>query len=182
VTFPVAVALAMDAFAVAVASGSSCKDLTVRHAVRMALFFGGFQAFMPLLGALAGLTIRRYIQTYDHWVAFALLCGVGVKMIYESFKVKTVGNGFNPASVPVLLGLSVATSIDALAVGVTLSLLVSDIILAAAVIGAVTFVLSYAGTVIGKKLGHFFENRIETLGGVVLIVLGMKILLTHILS
>ncbi|HEC02346.1 MAG TPA: hypothetical protein ENI81_02320, partial [Phycisphaerales bacterium] len=112
VTFPVAVALAMDAFAVAVASGSSCKDLTVRHAVRMALFFGGFQAFMPLLGALAGLTIRRYIQSYDHWVAFALLCGVGVKMIYESFKVKTVGNGFNPASVPVLLGLSVATSID----------------------------------------------------------------------
>ncbi|MHC4575129.1 MAG: manganese efflux pump MntP [Planctomycetota bacterium] len=177
----IAVGLAMDAFAVSIVSGSTYKQLGIKHALRMALFFGGFQAFMPLIGALAGLTLKKYVIDYDHWVAFGLLTAIGGKMIYESFKIKTTDNTFNPSNIFVLLALSVATSIDALAVGVTLSLLVAGLFLAVTVIGIVTFVLSYLGIYIGKKFGHFFESRIEALGGLVLIALGAKILIGHLL-
>jgi len=177
-----AVGLAMDAFAVSVVSGATCKQLRVRHAVRMAFFFGGFQAVMPLMGALAGLTLRRYIASYDHWVAFVLLSAVGGKMIWESFKIEAPGRSADPSNILVLLILSVATSIDALAVGVTLSLLVAKLVVAAAVIGAVTFLLSYAGVLIGKRFGHFFESRIEAIGGLILVALGLRILLGDLLS
>lgn len=177
----IAVALAMDAFAVAIVSGSAYKKLQVKHALRMALFFGLFQACMPLIGALAGLTIRDFIVGWDHWLAFFLLAAVGAKMIYESFKIKPEKRNLNPASLPVLIALALATSIDALAVGVTLSLIVASFVLAVIVIGIVTFVLSYLGVYIGKKLGHFFESKIEALGGIILIALGAKILLQHLL-
>jgi putative Mn2+ efflux pump MntP len=178
----IAVALAMDAFAVSVVSGSAYKKLQVKHALRMALFFGLFQACMPLVGALAGLTIREFIAGWDHWFAFFLLAAVGAKMIYESFKIRPEKRNLNPASLPVLFALALATSIDALVVGVTLPLLVAGFVLAVTVIGIVTFVLSYLGVYIGKKLGHFFESRIEALGGIILIGLGAKILLQHLLS
>jgi manganese efflux pump family protein len=177
----IAIGLAMDAFAVSVASGAAYKQLHIKHAFRIALFFGGFQAFMPLIGALAGLTIKSYIQGLDHWIAFVILSAIGIKMIYESLKIsETKEECFNPANISVLLTLSVATSIDALVVGITLSLVASNIFNAVIIIGLVTFILSYAGVYIGKKIGHFFENKIEALGGLVLIALGVKILIEHL--
>jgi putative Mn2+ efflux pump MntP len=176
----IAVGLAMDAFAVSIVSGSTYKQLRIKHAFRIALFFGGFQAFMPLIGALAGLTVKQRIEAYDHWVAFALLAAVGGKMIYESFQFKPAQKDIDPSNILVLLGLSVATSIDALAVGITLPLITSSIAAAVIIIGLVTFVLSYLGVFIGKHLGHFFESRIEAVGGLILIGLGLKILLKHL--
>lgn len=177
----IAIGLAMDAFVVSIVSGSAYKQLHVKHALRMALFFGAFQAFMPLIGSLAGLGLKDYIADYDHWVAFALLAAVGGKMIYESFKIKSIEDNPDPSNVFVLLVLSIATSIDALAIGITLSLIISSVTLAVIIIGLITFALSYAGVLIGKKFGHFFENRIEALGGLVLIGIGIKILCEHLL-
>ncbi len=177
----IAVGLAMDAFAVSIVSGTAQAQLKVKYALRMAILFGGFQAFMPLVGSLAGLGVKEYIANYDHWVAFGLLSAVGGKMIYESFKIRPAEENFDPSNIFVLLVLSVATSIDALAIGVTLSIIVSSIVTAVIIIGLVTFVLSYIGVFIGKKFGHFFEHRIEAVGGLILIGLGIKILLEHLL-
>ena len=177
----IAVGLAMDAFAVSIVSGTAQAQLKVKHALRMAILFGGFQALMPLVGSLAGLGVKEYIASYDHWVAFGLLSTVGGKMIYESFKIRPAEENFDPSNIFVLLVLSVATSIDALAIGVTLSIIVSSIATAVIIIGMVTFVLSYIGVFIGKKFGHFFEHRIEAVGGLILIGLGLKILLEHLL-
>jgi putative Mn2+ efflux pump MntP len=174
-----AVGLAMDTFAISIVSGATYKELKVQHALRMALFFGGFQALMPLIGYLAGLTVRQYIAPYDHWVAFTLLAAVGVKMIYESFKIEAAEKDRNPADLLILLALAVATSIDALAIGITLSLITHAVITAALIIGLITFILSFVGVYVGKKTGHFFENRIEALGGLVLIAIGLKILIEH---
>lgn len=176
----VAVVLSMDAFAVSVVSGAVYKRLNVPCALRMAVFFGGFQAFMPLIGYLAGLGVKEYIADYDHWAAFGLLLAVGGKMIYESLAMKPAGNKFDPSNVFVLLVLSVATSIDALAIGITLSIITNKIVSAVIIIGVVTFVLSYLGVFIGKRYGHFFENKIEAAGGLVLIGLGVKILAEHL--
>jgi putative Mn2+ efflux pump MntP len=176
----IALGLAMDAFAVSVASGAAYKQLKVRHALRMAAFFGGFQAFMPLLGALAGLRLKEYFASYDHWVAFVILTVIGSRMIYESFKIASVEKNYNPSNIFVLLALSIATSIDALAVGITLSLVTSSIAGAVIVIGIVTFVLSYIGVLVGKKFGHIFENKIEAIGGIVIIAIGAKILFGHL--
>lgn len=176
----IAVGLAMDALAVSIVSGSAYKQLKLKHTLRIALFFGGFQAFMPLVGSLAGLSIKEYTAGFDHWIAFGLLSAVGAKMIYESFKIGPNRKSPDPSKIYVLLVLSVATSIDALAVGVTLSLITSSIITAVIIIGVVTFVLSYLGVSIGKKLGHFFENRLQAIGGLFLITLGAKILIQHL--
>ena len=176
----IAVGLAMDAFAVSIVSGVVYKRLEIKHALRIAVFFGGFQAFMPLIGYLAALSVKEYITGYDHWVAFGLLSAVGGKMIYESFQIKPTNENFDPSNIFVLLILSVATSIDALAVGVTLSFIHNSIIIAVSIIGLVTFALSYVGVFIGSRFGHFFESKIEGLGGLVLIGLGAKILLEHL--
>ncbi len=175
----IAVGLAMDAFAVSIVSGSVYQQLQVRHALRMAVFFGGFQAFMPLIGSLGGMSVKDYVVDYDHWVAFGLLAAVGGKMIYESFKIESAEKNLDPSNILVLLMLALATSIDALAIGITLPLIVSSIAVAVIIIGLVTFVLSYLGVFIGKKFGHFFESRIEAIGGLVLIGLGVKIVLEH---
>ena len=178
----IAVGLAMDAFAVSIASGTACKQLKVRHAVRMAFFFGAFQAFMPLAGSLAGVTFKNVIASYDHWVAFGLLTVIGGKMIYESFTLKRTQDQLNPASITTLLILSIATSIDALAVGVTLSIITSSIFTAVMIIGLITFGLSLIGTWLGRRIGHLFENRIEIAGGIILIAIGLKILGQHLLA
>jgi putative Mn2+ efflux pump MntP len=175
----IAVGLAMDTFAVSIVSGSAYKQLKIKHAFRMAVFFGGFQAIMPLVGSLAGISVKAYIAGYDHWAAFALLSAVGARMIYESFKITKAEENFNPENILVLLALSVATSIDALVVGITLSFLRIPIAIAVTIIGLVTFALSYLGVLIGKRFGHFFENKIEAIGGLVLIALGLKILIQH---
>jgi len=176
----IAVGLAMDAFAVSIVSGAAYKQLKIRHAFRLAVFFGGFQALMPLIGSLAGLGIKQYIANYDHWVAFALLSAVGCKIIYESFKIKPDDKNFDPSNIFTLLILSIVTSIDALTVGITLPLLALSLIKAVIIIGLITFLLSYIGVSVGRKFGHFFESKIEALGGLVLIALGAKILLEHL--
>ncbi|MCK5001275.1 MAG: manganese efflux pump [Anaerohalosphaera sp.] len=179
----IAVGLAMDAFAVSVAAGAAQKQLKVQHALRMAFFFGAFQSIMPLLGWLAGLSFKDAIEPFDHWVAFGLLVVIGGKMIYESFKLKDSQDGstVDPARISVVLILAVATSIDALAVGFTLSLVTEHVAVAVIVIGIITFALSYLGCWLGGKVGHLFENKIEAIGGVILIAIGIKILVQHLL-
>jgi len=176
----IAVGLAMDAFAVSVVTGSLYKDCKRCHALRMALFFGGFQALMPIVGYLAGLGLMEYISAYDHWIAFGLLLFVGGKMIYESFRIEAAERNRDPSNLFVLLALSLATSIDALAVGITLSLLQTPILLAVTTIGLITFGLSYSGVYLGKRFGHFFESKIEIAGGLILIAIGFKILIEHL--
>ena len=176
----IAVGLAMDAFAVSIVSGAAYKQLKIKHAFRLAVFFGGFQALMPLIGSLAGLSIKQYIANYDHWVAFAFLSAVGCRMVYESSKIKPDDKNFDPSNIFTLLILSIATSIDALTVGITLPLLALSLIKAVIIIGLITFLLSYIGVSVGRKFGHFFESKIEALGGLVLIALGAKILLEHL--
>ena len=175
----IAVALAMDAFAVSIVTGSTCRKLHVKHALRMAAFFGGFQAIMPLIGYQAGLSVKEYIENYDHWIAFVLLSAVGIKMIYESFRIKPTNENLEPSGIIALLVLSVATSIDALAVGITLSIITNAVIVAVIIIGLITFLLSYVGVAVGKKYRHFFENRIEALSGFILCALALKILISH---
>jgi len=177
----IALGLSADAFAVSIVSGSAYKQLKIKHAFRIAAFFGGFQAIMPIIGWLAGMSVKEHIADYDHWVALALLSAIGGKMIYESFKVRPAGGNFDPSNIFVLLTLSVATSIDALAIGITLSFLRISIAAVVVIIGLITFVVSYLGVFIGKKFGHLFENKIKAIGGAVLIGLGIKILLEHLL-
>jgi putative Mn2+ efflux pump MntP len=180
VILPIAVGLSMDALAVSVVTGAAYKKLHYHHTLRMAGFFGGAQAIMPVIGYLTGLTISQYISEYDHWVAFGILAAVGLKMIYESFKIKEERKAMHPANVVMLLALAIATSIDAMAVGITLSLITKQIVEAVIIIGLVTFGLCCAGVYIGKRFGHFFESGIEAIGGLVLIGLGVKILLQHL--
>jgi putative Mn2+ efflux pump MntP len=178
----IAVGLAADAFAVSVSSGAIIERLRLRHVLRIALFFGGFQAIMPWIGWKVGSLASGLIRAVDHWLAFVILSLIGGKMIYESFLLKeeAAGNA-NPLSFSVLLALAVATSIDALAVGVTFSFLNVSIYEPIVIIGAVTFLLSVAGTYIGDYFGHIFENRIELAGGLILIGIGCKILVEHTL-
>lgn len=172
----------MDAFAVSITSGLTIHRLKVRHALIIATFFGGFQAIMPVIGWLAGLTVQEYIAAIDHWLAFALLSLVGGKMIYESTFMDEEKERKNPLNIYVLLILSIATSIDALAVGLSFSFLNVSIILPAIAIGVITFILSFSGVYIGDKFGHFFENKIEIFGGLILIAIGLKILLEHLIQ
>ena len=176
----IAFALAMDAFAVSIASGVVIKERKVRHAMRIALFFGGFQAVMPLIGWLAGTGLKGFIGGFDHWLAFGLLTFIGCKMIYEAVKLGPAEKERNSLDVGTLLLLSIATSIDALAVGVTLSMVHAQIMTPALIIGVVTFVVSLIGVFIGDRFGHLFESKMEIAGGLVLIGIGIKILIEHI--
>jgi putative Mn2+ efflux pump MntP len=179
----IGVGLAMDTFAISIATGGIYRQLHIKHALRMALFFGGFQAIMPLLGWFAGEKLSSYISTYDHWIAFGLLAFIGGKMIYEAFAIKDAeSKPQDPSNLAVLLTLSIATSIDALVVGITLTLVTKSIIEAAIVIGVITFIISHIGWHLGKRIGHFFENKIEILGGLILIGIGLKILLGHLIK
>ena len=180
ITF-LAFGLAMDAFAVSVTSGLAIKKLRINNALKIAVFFGSFQAFMPLIGWLAGNSLKDYISGIDHWIAFVLLSLIGCKMIYESMKVNSNEKKINPLNFFVLLTLSIATSIDALAVGVSFSLINVLFVTPIIIIGMVTFLLSFVGVYIGNKAGHFFENKIEMAGGVILIGIGIKILIEHMI-
>ena len=178
--FLIACGLAMDAFAVSVASGFTIKSLRIKNALTIAFFFGSFQTTMPVIGWLAGHNLREFISEIDHWIAFGLLCLIGLKMIYESSKLDQGNNNRNPLNLMVLLMLSIATSIDALAVGLSLSLLNVLIVTPALVIVIITFLLSFLGVYIGNRFGHFFEKKIEFAGGLILIGIGIKILIEHL--
>jgi putative Mn2+ efflux pump MntP len=179
ITF-IAFGLAMDAFAVSITSGLTIKHLRINHALKIAIFFGSFQSIMPLIGWSAGLGFRNYISGIDHWIAFGLLGIVGCKMIYESSKMGANNKKIDPLNVYVLLMLSIATSIDALAVGLSLSFLNLSIILPAVIIGMITFLLSIFGVYFGNRFGHYFEKKIEIIGGLILIGIGIRILISHL--
>lgn len=176
----IAFGLAMDAFAVSITSGLTIKNLKIKHAFRIALFFGLFQAIMPLIGWLSGLTIKDFVMSIDHWIAFILLSFIGCKMIYESTKIESEKIKTNPLNMYTLLILSIATSIDALAVGISFAFLLVSIITPILIIGVVTFILSFIGVFIGNLKGHLFEGKIEIFGGVILIGIGLKILIEHL--
>lgn len=176
-----AVALAMDAFAVAICKGLAMPRVTVRGGAAVGLWFGGFQAIMPLLGYLLGVRFEQYIVAVDHWIAFVLLALIGANMLREALKGGDDDSGDSASlAVRTMLPLAVATSIDALAIGVTLAILRADIVLAVSVIGAVTFAISFAGVKIGSVFGARFKKPAEIAGGVVLILIGVKILLEHL--
>lgn len=172
----------MDALAVSISGSIALKEIRIRHALKIAAFFGLFQAIMPLTGWLAGLTFRKLIQDLDHWIAFGLLLFIGAKMIYESMKDDCESKTVNPLNTFVLLGLSVATSIDALAAGVGFALLRLNILIIVSIIGGITFILSFLGARLGRRLGCHFGARVERLGGLILIAIGIKILIHHLME
>jgi len=176
----IAFGLAMDAFAVSITSGLTIKNLRINSALKIAIFFGTFQAVMPLIGWLAGLSFRNFIVGIDHWIAFGLLTVIGCKMIYESTKMELDKKKIDPLNFYVLFILSIATSIDALVVGLSLSFLKVFIALPAIIIGIITFLLSIFGVYFGNRFGHYFERKIEIAGGVILISIGIKILIEHL--
>lgn len=173
-----AVGLAMDAFAVSVCKGLSAKEYRLRHSLTAGAYFGGFQALMPLLGWLLGSQFESVIKSIDHWIAFGLLGLIGANMVREAFgKAEEVNASFSPKA---MLPLAVATSIDALAVGVTFAFLDVNIWLAVALIGGVTFAISAAGVKVGNVFGARFQSKAELAGGIILILLGVKILIEHL--
>ncbi|MFM9264408.1 manganese efflux pump MntP family protein [Tychonema sp. BBK16] len=172
--------LAADAFAVAVSSGLAIKHMNVNKALKIALFFGGFQALMPLIGWSAGISFSFWITPIDHWIAFGLLSFIGGRMIYESGQSDECAPKFNPLDTGTLITLSVATSIDALAVGIGFAVLKDSIIPAVTAIGFITFFVVFAGVFIGHKCGNLFGKKIELSGGLILMAIGSNILWSHL--
>jgi putative Mn2+ efflux pump MntP len=173
----------MDAFAVAIATGIVLGKVSGRQTFRLAFHFGLFQFLMPVVGYLAGMTVERYIRGYDHWIAFALLGYIGGKMVYEGFRGagEEGDGGKDPTKGMSLVVLSVATSIDALAVGLSLGVLRSEaIVYPGVVIGVVACTFTAAGLHLGKRLGTVFGKRMEVVGGLVLVGIGLKILFDHL--
>ena len=176
--FITAVALSMDAFAVAVCMGLSMKTSSFGKSVKVGSYFGGFQALMPVIGYYLGVIFKNYIVAFDHWIAFILLGMIGINMVKESRECEICSDySFDIGS---MLVLSVATSIDALAVGVTFATLGVDIIPAVALIGAVTFTFSALGMKIGNIFGVKYKSKAELAGGIILITMGIKILMEHL--
>lgn len=180
--FGIALALAMDAFAVALSAGMMLPKLTGRHLFRFGFHFGLFQALMPVIGWLAGISVREQIEAFDHWLAFGLLSLVGGKMLWEAWhsdaeKPRTD----DPTKGFTMVMLSIATSIDALAVGLSLAILGITIWTPALVIGLIAGILTVCGMLLGRRLSQAWGSRVEILGGLVLIGIGVKILLEHTL-
>ena len=175
----IAAGLSMDAFAVSICKGLSVRRLRPRHNIICGVYFGGFQALMPVAGWLLGRQFESLIKSIDHWIAFALLVLIGANMIREAVKneEENLNDSFSPKT---MLPLAVATSIDALAVGVTFAFLDVAIIPAVSIIGVTTFIFSVAGVKIGNVFGAKYKSRAELAGGIVLICIGLKILIEHI--
>ena len=172
-------ALAMDAFAVAAVVSGGLSHLTFRHIFRLSWHFGLFQAAMPIVGWLTGSVLSSFMAAFAHWIAAGLLAFIGARMIWESRHVEEQEEGFDPTRGWSLVGLSVATSIDALAVGISLGLIGVSIWVPAAVIGIVTIVITFLGIVIGRTAGKILGPWAERIGGAVLIALGVRIVLLH---
>ncbi len=177
------VGLAMDAFAVSICKGLAMRKVNKKQAVIIALFFGGFQAIMPVIGWLLCKGFQTYIEAFDHWIAFALLAFIGVKMIIETLREKeddvVIEEMDPPLDMKEMLMLAIATSIDALAVGISLAALDRPIVESAAIIGVVTFVISIIGVYIGNFFGNRYKKRAELTGGIILVIIGVKILCEH---
>ena len=179
----ISIGLAMDATAVSAARGMAVPEVRPRHAALVALFFGGFQALMPVVGWLVGSRIGPLVEAWDHWIAFVLLGAIGAKMLWESLDAKTA---VTPRSEDELFGfkvmllLAIATSIDALAVGITLPMLDAPFALSVITIGVTTAVLCVAGLFVGRRAGAMFGRRLDFLGGLILIGVGTMILVEHL--
>ncbi len=174
----VAVGLSMDAFAVSVCKGLSVQKVAVKHQMIVGIWFGGFQALMPLVGYLLGVRFQSMIESVDHWIAFVLLGLIGFNMIREALgEEECVDCSFAPRT---MFPLAIATSIDALAVGVTFAFLQVEILLAVTLIGVITFILSAVGLRVGNVFGYRYKAKAELFGGAVLIIIGIKILLEHL--
>lgn len=181
--FLIGVGLSMDAFAVSVCKGLNMRGkINFKHAGVIALFFGGFQAIMPLIGYFLGMGFEKYITRIDHWIAFLLLGFIGGKMIVEAIKEwnEVDKQEEDKLDIKELFVLAVATSIDALAVGITFAFLNVNIWSAISIIGTTTFVLSVIGVVIGNKFGSKYKSKAELVGGIILVLMGVKILLEHL--
>ena len=179
--FILAAALSMDAFAVSVCKGLAMKRVSVKNALIIGLWFGGFQALMPAIGYLLGTQFNQYITSIDHWIAFVLLSFIGISMIKEAISTKDEEEETNPSlSVKTMFLLAVATSIDALAVGITFAFLNTPIIEAITIIGITTMVLSIIGVIVGNFFGSRYKSKAEFIGGLILVLLGLKILLEHL--
>ena len=182
--FFIAVGLAMDAFAVSITNVISVKGFGAKHAVRQGIYFGLFQFMMPILGWFLGSSVKVYIEAVDHWIAFFLLAFIGGNMIRGTFsneEEEGCPKGIEMTSKSLSMQ-AIATSIDALAVGISLAILDVNIIWASVVIGVVAFLLSFIGGILGQKLGGFLQKKAELAGGIVLVAIGLKILLEHILG
>ena len=180
----IAVGLSLDAFAVSVCKGLSMTKLNYKNGAVIALFFGVFQALMPVIGWLLGTQLSQYITAFDHWIAFGLLAIIGGKMIYEALhKSDDSEEDGDKLNIKELFVLAIATSIDALAVGITFALLPNtNIVLSVGLIGVITFILSFAGVIIGNKFGSKYKSRAELFGGVILLAIGTKILVEHLIN
>jgi len=180
--FLIAVGLSMDAFAVSICKGLNMRKLNYKHTFIIAAFFGGFQGLMPLIGWILGKQFEQYITDFDHWIAFILLGFIGGQMIYESLKKDNEKCDIDEnLDIKGLFILAIATSIDALAVGITLALIPNtNILTSITLIGIITFVLSIIGVFIGNKFGARFKSKAEFAGGLILILIGTKILFQHL--
>lgn len=172
--------LGMDAFAVSICKGLSMKKMKWKKALIIGLYFGGFQAIMPVLGYFLSKGFENFVTSIDHWIAFILLSIIGGKMVKDAFSQGNSENCNEDVGFKTMIVLAIATSIDALAVGITFAFLNVNLILAIALIGSITFFLSVIGTKVGNVFGDRYENKAELLGGVILIFLGIKILLEHL--
>ncbi|MEG2000485.1 MAG: manganese efflux pump MntP family protein [Evtepia sp.] len=178
----IAIGLSMDAFAVSICKGVAFKELTLGRAVIVGLWFGGFQALMPLLGYFLGAVFGSYVLAFDHWLAFVLLCLIGANMIREAFS-KEEERADDSLDIKVMFTMAVATSIDAFAVGITFALLPQiHIGLAVCFIGVITFLFSVIGVKIGHIFGAKYRTKAELLGGIILIGMGVKILIEHLIA
>lgn len=176
----IAISLAMDAFTVSIAKGMSLKRSNSCQAAKVAVFFGGFQALMPLIGWICGQSFAKYIQTFTPWIALILLGAIGGKMLYEAFSHDgEEEENQGSLSVKSLTILAIATSIDALVVGVTFAFFDVNIVLAITIIGIITFIVSYIGVLLGKKIGKYLNNYAEIVGGIILILIGLSIFLNR---
>ena len=173
------IGLAMDAFTVSICKGISMRKMNWKKAIIIGLYFGGFQALMPTLGYFLGTAFQSLVTSVDHWIAFVLLGIIGGEMIKESFEIDSE-NQNDDVSFKTMIILAIATSIDALAVGITFAFLNVNLGLAVSLIGIITFILAVAGTKIGNRVGDKYEKKAEFVGGVILILLGVKILLEHL--
>ena len=180
--FLLSIGLSFDSFAVSVCSGLNLPHIRFFQAAKIAIFLALFQAFMPLLGWLVGNSMKALIEPVDHWIAFGLLGMIGGKMIIESFINSEEREIKDPLSLKVILTLSVATSIDALAVGFSFSTILDKILLAVFIIGSVTFIASMLGILLGKKTGPKINKYAEITGGLILIAIGAKIMVEHLLG
>lgn len=178
----IAVGLAMDAFAVSIAAGMAVETVTPRHVFRVGFHFGLFQFLMPIVGWLVGGSLAQQIGAYDHWVAFGLLAFVGGKMLWEARGEKDCQSNRDPTRGLTLITLSLATSIDALAVGLSMALLGVSVWLPSVVIGVVAAAMSALGITFGSRLGSRWEHWAEAIGGVVLILIGLQVLASHLVG